>query len=38
MRDDGALVDLLAEITPDSNPLHKLVVDNPKKRYSPELA
>jgi len=37
MPDDGALVDLLAEIAPDLALRHKLLVDNPTRLYWPEL-
>ncbi len=36
MPDDGALVDLLAQIAPDAENLRKLVVDNPTRLYWPE--
>lgn len=37
MPDDGALVDLLAEIAPDETRLRKLLVDNPTRLYWPEM-
>ncbi len=37
MPDDGALVDLLAEIAPDGGRLQKLLVDNPTRLYWPEI-
>jgi 2-pyrone-4,6-dicarboxylate lactonase len=36
MPDDGALVDLLAEIAPDATSMSKLLVDNPTRLYWPE--
>jgi 2-pyrone-4,6-dicarboxylate lactonase len=36
MPDDGALVDLLAEIAPNTEHLHKLLVGNPTRLYWPE--
>jgi 2-pyrone-4,6-dicarboxylate lactonase len=36
MPDDGALVDLLAEIAPSTEHLHKLLVGNPRRLYWPE--
>lgn len=37
MPDDGKLVDLLADITPDETHLRRLLVDNPTRLYWPDL-